>query len=76
MRPKVLHLIDRFAALRVGARLLREWDAGVDALIGGYSIAHMEMQQLLQDPELQARPTKAHIALYNGHATPYTTILV
>jgi hypothetical protein len=56
-RPTLLRPIDWFAALRVGARLLREWDVGVDALIGGYSIAQIEMQQLFQDPESQARPT-------------------
>ena len=58
--PELLHLSDRFAALRVGARLLRESDIGTDALIGGYSAAHLEMQQLFQDPELQVRPARIH----------------
>ena len=49
-------LVIWYAAYRVGARLLREWDSGIDALIGGYSIAHLELQQLLifqQDSESQ-----------------------
>ena len=64
------------AALRVGARLLRESDIGTDALIGGYSATHLEMQQLFQDPELQVRPARIHCystQSYALHVTQPTT---
>ena len=50
---RMLHLTDWVSAIRVGARLLREWD-GLDALIGGYSTAQLQMQKLflVQDSEL------------------------
>jgi len=54
-------LVIWYAAYRVGARLLREWDAGIDALLGGYSTAQLELQQLLslqQDSESQVGPIK------------------
>ena len=52
---------DWYAAYRVGARLLREWDAGIDVLLGGYSTAQFELQQLLsfqEDSELQVAHAK------------------
>jgi hypothetical protein len=51
-------MTDRVSAIRVGTKLLREWD-DLDALIGGYSTAQLQMQKLFlfQDSESQVRPS-------------------
>ena len=52
-------------------RLLREWDAGIDVLLGGDSTAQLELQQLLsfqEDSESQVGPCKTWLPCHRDHA--------